>query len=80
MVHSVRSWWLVAVIFMTLGVALETSASPARGICDGNGQIVPGQRVGPITLGMPLTGAQALLRDGEGATRPRLSPRQLGVL
>lgn len=53
MVHFVRSWCLIAVIPMTFGVALETSASTPRGICDGNGQIIPGQRVGPITLGMP---------------------------
>ena len=68
-----RSWYVV-VIVMTFGVALKGVAAAPRGVCDGNGQIVPGQRVGPITLGMSLTEAQALLPDGEGPKRPPLSP------
>jgi hypothetical protein len=75
MVRFVRpSWCLVAVVSMAVGVALEASAAPAQGICDGRGQIVPGQRVGPITLGMPLPEAQASLRGGVGPKRPPLSP------
>jgi hypothetical protein len=74
MFHSASSWSLVAVISLTVGVTFGTSAAASRGICDGDGQIVPGRRVGPITLGMPLTEAQASLPGGEGPKRPPLAP------